>query len=332
MKRSWLGHAKRWIKRKPSVEIHIPISPTPAFFNMVQCLALSLRKVGGFCADSPIILTVGDSVIDPTIERSYPWLGPLGVEIRWVPEPFFREHSYSATGAARLMHDFRSDVVLLLDADILVAGNLDDLIRRTFREQHVAGMIAPASPLQFFEPPTTWQALYDYCGINRQAEVCHEHPGWPYYRSGDSAYRLSTVYFNYGVICAPSSMVRQISETYFDYLLKLRKLTDSDLVAQIALTMAIVNRDLPTRTLPVRYNFPNHPYLEALHGGEMAQARLLHLKERHQFDKFQVFADLDDVRAMTKREDLRGINEQARRVLQAIEPELVDSPVSLVAA
>jgi hypothetical protein len=332
MVRSWFSPTRRWGSRKPSVEIHIPISPTPAFFNMVQCLALSIRKFGGMCRDAPIILTVGDSVIDPTIEARYRWLGPLGVELRWVPEPFFREYSYYATGATRLMHDFRSDLVLLLDADILVADQFDELIRRTHRERHVAGMIGPASPLQFFDPPTTWPAIYGHCGVEQPASLPHEHPGWPYYRSGDVAYRYGPAYFNYGVICAPSAMITQISQSYFSYMLKLRELTGSDLIGQIALTMAIDHLGLPTRALPVRYNFPNHPFMEALHGGEIARAKLLHLKETHQFEKFDLFADLANVRATTRRNDLRGINELARRVLQAIEPDLIDPSPALVAA
>jgi hypothetical protein len=328
---SFLSRARRLIVRRPSVEIHIPISPTPAFFNRVQCLARSLRTFGGICRESPIVLTVGDSTIDPTLEERYPWLGPLGVELRWVPEANFREHSYFATGAARLRYEFRSDLVLLLDADILVASPFDELIRRTFRDGHVAGMIAPASPLQFIDPPTTWEAIYRHCGITKAPEIRHEHPGWPYYRSDDPAYQFGPAYFNYGVICAPSEMIRRIGETYFSDLQRLRALSPSDLMAQVALTTSIVRLGLPYRALPVRYNFPNHPLLEALHGSEIRHAKLLHLKENHQFNRFAVFADLANVRSTIRRTNLRGINEKARRVLEAIEPDLV-GPIALPVA
>ena len=332
MSQPFLARAKRAVFRKPSVEVHIPISPTPVFFNMVQCLALSLRMNGGICRDSPIILTVGDSTIDPDLEGQYPWLGPLGVELRWVPEDFFREHSYYATGATRLMHDFQSDLVLMLDADILVASKFDEMIRRTFREGHVAGVIAPASPLPFFDPAPTWPDIYRHCGIRRGPDLAHEHIGWPYYKSGEEAHRLAPAYFNYGVICAPSAAVRKISETYFADLLKLRELPPNGLIAQIALTTSIVKHRIPHRALPPRYNFPNHPMLEALHGREMALAKLLHLKEDHQFEKFGLFTSLTSVRATIRRTDLRGINEQARRILQAIEPYLVGPVPAQVAA
>jgi hypothetical protein len=333
MSQSFLARAKRAVVRKPSVEVHIPISPTPAFFNMVQCLALSIRKFGGICRDSPIILTVGDSTIDRTLEARYPWLGPLGVELRWVPEAFFREHSYYATGATRLWHDFRSDLVLLLDADILVASPFDEMIRQTFREGHVAGVIGPASPIQFFTPEPTWEAIYRHCGIEQAPDLCHEHTGWPYYFSSDEAYRFSpAAYFNYGVICAPSSLVTQIGKTYFSDLVRIRDFPPNGLISQIALTTSIVRLGLPTRALPMQYNFPNHPLIEALHGAELPLAKFLHLKDVHQFEKFELFGDLANVRAAIRRSDLRGVNEMARRVFQAIEPDLVDPVPSLVAA
>jgi hypothetical protein len=332
MSRSFLTRARRSIVRKPTVEIHIPISPTPVFFNMVQCLALSLRANGGIGRDAPIILTVGDATIDPTIERAYPWLGPLGIELRWVSEPFFREHSFHATGATRLWHDFGSDVILLLDADILIARPFDDLIRRVFREGHVAGVIGPASPLQFFDPPHSWHEIYRHCGLDQTPDLRFEHPGWPYYFSSDEVYRRSPAYFNYGVICAPASFIRRIAATYFSDLLKLRELTPNLLITQIALTTSIIRAGLPQRALPVRYNFPNHPMLEALHGAEIPLATFLHLKEKHQFKKFDLFDDLANVHATIRRTDLRGINERARQVLQAIEPDLVDPAPGSIAA
>jgi hypothetical protein len=332
MSRGFLARAARSLRSKPTVEIHIPISPTPTFFNMVQCLSRSLRKLGGAFRDAPIVLTVGGSTIDPGLEARYPWLGPLGVEVRWVPEAFFREHSIYATGATRFEHDYRSDVVLFLDADILVAGPIDEMVLDVHRRQQIAGMIAPASPLQFLDPPMTWQAIYDHCGIGRAPDLCHEHPGWPYYRSGDEAYRLCPAYFNYGVICAPARLLKRIGESYFSYLLRLRELTDCELIAQLALTMPIVKHNLPYRPLRVRYNFPNHPMLEALHGAELPHAKLLHMKEDHQFQKFDLFADLASIRAAIRRTDLRGINEIARRVLQAIEPRLIEACPPAVAA
>jgi hypothetical protein len=328
----FIGRAWRWASRTPSVEIHIAIRPTPTSFNMVQCLALSVRRSGGICRDSPIVLTVGDDRIDPSIEARYPWLGPLGVELRRVPEPFFRQYPSYATGATRLAHDFRSDVVLLLDPAVLVARRLDGLIRGAHRRGHVAGMLAPASPLQFFDARVTWSDLYRHCEMDRPPDPRHEHPGWPHYHSEDRDHRYCPIYFNYGVICAPAEAIRKISEVYFPYILRLGQLTHNPIIAQVALAMAIEKLRLPTRLLPARYNFPNHPALEAMHAREVGRAKILNLKESHQFEEFGLFDDLANVRAAIRRDDLSGINELARRVLSKIEPDLVDSRPRAVAA
>ena len=306
----------------PTLEIHIPISPTPLFFNMVRCLTLSLRHFGGRYKNAPVIATVGDAAIDREIVHRYPWLAPMSVELRWVPEELFRAYSYHATVNARFDHDYRSDVVLFLDADILVADPFDELVHEVHSEQKIAGMIAPASPLQFFSKPTTWHDLYRHCGLEMEPDLRCEHTGWPYYFSGDLAFRYCPIYFNYGVVCAPAKIMKQVGEVYFQYVLKLRELTNDFLVTQMALTLAIARLSLPAKTLPVRYNFPNHPMLEALHGAEMPRAKFLHLKEDHQIQKFKLFGDLGQLKQVIRREDLRGINRIAQRVLASIEPQL----------
>ncbi len=318
MSRRLLARAARSLRARPSLEVHIPISPTPTFFNMVHCLTLSLRRFGGAYRDAPIVLTAGDETIDPGLADRYPWLDRLGVDLRWVPEAAFREHSYYATGAARFHHDYRSDVVLFLDADILVAAPFDELIRDVHRHQHFAGMIAQASPLQ---PPTTWQDLFDGCGVGLRAELTQEHVGFPYYRGGEEL-RHCPPYFNYGVVCAPAAIMRRIGGPYFEDLLRLLALTGNDLAAQAALTTAIVRLGIPWKPLPVRYNFPNHPAIEALHAPELRRAKFLHLKDEHQISKDHVFADPANIRDAVRRTDLRGVNEIARRVLEAIEPDL----------
>jgi len=65
---------------------------------------------------------------------------------------------------------------------------------------------------------------------------------------------------------------------------------------------------------------------EALHGPEQPMAKFLHLKETHPFEKFDLFADLANLRATVRRTDLRGISERTRWVFEVIESRL-DDPV-----
>lgn len=104
-----------------------------------------------------------------------------------------------------------------------------------------------------------------------------------------------------------------------------------DLNAQIALTLAIMKLAVPTKILPVHYSFPNHPMLETLHGPELPLARFLPLKENHQFHKSQLFADVGNIRAALRRTDLRGVNRFAQGIFQAIESDLIDDELNMVA-
>ena len=57
-----------------------------------------------------------------------PWLAANGIELRWVPADEFAAFGPRAAVDLRLKHPYRSDVVLLLDADTLIRRPLDDLI------------------------------------------------------------------------------------------------------------------------------------------------------------------------------------------------------------
>ena len=39
--------------RRPTLEIHVPISPTPAFLYQLRCLTHSLRHFGGVYGSGP---------------------------------------------------------------------------------------------------------------------------------------------------------------------------------------------------------------------------------------------------------------------------------------
>jgi hypothetical protein len=310
----------------PSLEIHIPISPTPSFLNMVRCLIHSLRRFGGAYRQAPVILTVGDEQIDKNLGKRHPWLQRNGIEVRWVPEPLFRELKYHATGGECLRYKFNADVVLLLDADILVAAPFDELIEEVYRDRVVAGVIAHQSPFQFFPKKLTWQDLYDRCGLG-DAQLRHQYTGWPSMGSGDEFCRRCPPYFNYGVICAPSEIMSAIGQVVYPLWYKVNEAVQSDFNAQLALSLAITKLRVPYHCLPMRYNFANVPEIESLHTSELSQVRFVHLLAGHAkcpVHKAKLFADFREVQAFIQRSDLSFVNEVARKVLAAICPGILE--------
>jgi hypothetical protein len=250
-----------------------------------------------------------------------PWLAANGIELRWVPAADFQAMGIFATGAARLKHDFRSDVVLLLDADTLIRRPLDDLIEGVFRAQVVAGTIATVSPFPHGKLDNAdWVELYALFGLP-EPRLDHEHPGWGYLVS-DPRLRYCPPYFNYGVVAAPSEMLTRIGRASEVFVARLREVTASGFDAQIAFTLAMSQLQVPVNVLPLRYNYVNHPDFEALNSRELEHAIVLHLLWERQFSREETFSSLEGLEAFVARPDLRLTNQLGQEVLRAILPAL----------
>ncbi|MEA2552908.1 MAG: hypothetical protein QOJ65_1084 [Fimbriimonadaceae bacterium] len=303
---------------RPSLEIHIPISPTPKFLRMARCLVASLRHFGGEYSQTPVILTIGDTTLaDDRVRRDNPWLDAWKVDTRWVPLDLFARESYYATANERFTYEFKSDMVLMLDADMLVARPFDDLVSELHVEQKTGGVIAYASP---FQDASKWQRLFDLCGLGLVKPI-HEHPGWPYLYPERARY--CPPYFNLGFLLMPRQHASAIGRVIYDSMHKAANIEETIYKCQLAFGLAVTSLDLPYECLPLRYNFANNRDLEALHGAEQAYACILHLIWNHQgVWKESLYGEPDGIQKLLERDDLAGINKQAQEVLRHIWPDI----------
>ena len=313
---SMSSNVVRYFLKKPSLEIHIPISPTPLFLNMTHYLVCSLRRFGGAYKNARVVLTIGDAEIDNGVAESRPWMRKHGIEVRWLPKERIARDSWYATAVERFRHEFSSDMVLMLDADILISRPFEELVFDCHRNQYFAGLIAHIPP---FSDPGLWQHIYHAAGLG-EVSFTHEHTGWGY-MFNDERTRFCPPYFNLGVLCAPSKIMRSIGKDIYDLMHCVDSVAETAYRCQIALSLAVTKQAIPYRCLPMRYNFPNDVFLEALHGHELPHAALLHLLRDHQhIYKTRLFDDRNHVEEMLARKDLRGINAIAQRVLREIHP------------
>ena len=313
----------------PSLEIHVPISPTPHFFNMVRCLAGSLRRFGGAYRNAPLIVTVGDEEIDEGLEFRWPWLREQGVELRWVPPDLYRRESWFATGLERFRYDFGSDVVLMLDADVLIRDSFGGMVCRVDRDQALAGLIAHTTP---FYRDELWQLegeicqeLYDRCGLG-PVSLSYEYTAWKLTRQGENIHscRHCPPYFNFGVLSAPGRVMNQIGEVIYELTHQVNGVLETDFRCQLALSLAVVQLDLPYWTLPLRYNFPTGQGLETVYPEEAEAVKIIHLLGRRELEKRTIYSDRRSVEKTVKRADLSGVDETARRVLASVVDDLAD--------
>ena len=187
-----------------------------------------------------------------------PWLAANGIELRWAPAAEYATIGYFSTVAHRLRHRFPSDVVLLLDADTLIRRPLDQLIERVYIEQVLAGCIAHITPLptgKLGQP--SWAELFAACGLG-EPRLEFEHTGWGYFFS-EERYRYCPAYFNFGVIAAPSAVLARIGPAFETHLFHLRRVMESYFDAQLALTLAIAELEIPVRSLPAALQHGEQP-------------------------------------------------------------------------
>jgi hypothetical protein len=284
---------------------------------MAHYLTRSLRVHGGHHRDAPIILTVGDDRCDPELERRNPWMAANGVEVRWVEEDLFASESYYATACERFRYDFSSDVVLTLDADVLINGPLDELVNEAHGTRSICGVIAHVPP---FARREQWQRVYDASGLGELATPC-EHTGWGYMFS-DESMRYCPPYFNLGVLAAPASVMRTVGSEIYQLMSAVDSVERTMYRVQVAVSLAVTRFGLPYRTLPFRWNFANDPLLEALHADQLADVRIIHLLRKHQIYKNELFESLDNVEAMLARTDLRVINALAQKLIGELHPHI----------
>jgi hypothetical protein len=321
----------RLVKRRPTLEIHVPMSPTLSFLYQLRCLTHSLRQFGGAYRDAPVIASVGAARVDEGLAERMPWLAANGIELRWVPESEFAALRLRAAVAARYKQDFRSDMVLFLDADTLIRRPLDDLIEAAYHHQTVCGVIAHITPLVHgrLEDPD-WARLFAICGLPAP-RLDYEHTGWGYMFK-DDRYRFCPAYFNAGVVVAPAALVTAIAPVYYDHLTRLLAGMASDFDAQLAIATSIFQVGAPVRALPFRFNMATHPLLEALHYNEIDHAVILHLLGEHQLRRVETFESLASLEGFLARTDLRVVSRMAQEVIQAIFPALKAEERRVIAA
>ncbi len=271
---------------------------------------------------APVIATVGGDPLDAGLADRMPWLAASGIELRWVPAAMYSEMNMYATGCVRLQQEFRSDVVLLLDADTLIRRPFDEVVERVFREQVLAGVIAHSTPLLHgrLDQPD-WAQLFSLCGLP-EPRLEHEHTGWGYFFS-DARYRYCPPYFNYGVIAAPVRTITQIGGVVERHLKRLREMMNSYFDGQLAFTMSIAELGIRVLPLPMRYNMANKARIEAIHHREIDEAVILHLLSEQRLRRVETFASLENIEAFLTRTDLRVTSQMAQEVIRSIFPALV---------
>ncbi|HLK12699.1 MAG TPA: glycosyltransferase family A protein [Candidatus Binatia bacterium] len=308
---------------RPTLEIHLPISPTPNFFTMVRYFAASLQLVGGPLADSPIIVTVGAD--QEPVDLTFPWANRYPIEWVWVDRTLFRRHGYYATALERFRRPFRAPMVMIADADTFFAGRFDDIVASLHRKPAFAGLIAHMSPFTGLASRTSvqwWEELFRAADLPPPSLEC-EHTGWGAFGS-DPSDRHCPPYFNLGVLLAPAAYVTRIGERIYEEMRHVDSVLETGYRCQLALTLTIERLRIPWQALPMRYNFPNDEQIAARYPQELRDVRLFHYLRVGPVDKRRDFDSENSVAALLRRRDLSGVNVVMQERLARVHASMSD--------
>lgn len=312
---SWFKRLFR--SRPPRLEIHLPISPTPFFFNRVHYFAASLRLNGGSLADSRIIVTIGDAGEPFDVAAAQPWSRHYPIEWRWLARDVFVEHSYFATRLQRFCYDYQADAVLLLDADVLVAAPFADLITRVVSEQKLLGVPANASPLR---NGFTWERLFERAGLGAVPyEAEHSGFGCIFH---DAEKKQTPPYFNFGVLPVPTALARRIGENIYAELDIVRTLEDF-YRGQMSTTLAIVRQGIPWGTMPFKYNFVNDERYLPRYEDDFNDLRLMHFLSNGTIHKDRTFDSVASVEQVLAGEYANRVDRRFVEILRPVHEQVL---------
>jgi hypothetical protein len=276
-------------------EIHVPISPTPQFFNQIRLLAASIRRFGGPLRNSRIVVTVGAEERTDLVSQ-VPWSRDYGVEWRWLDPELFARHNYWATALERFRQPFESKYVLFLDADVLPVGPPELTTSPVTETGGIAGLIAFSPP--FETPYEGWAELTRAAGLGEPPLVAR-YSGWGV-MDWDLERQYAPPYFNLGVLFCSSDAARALSTRLYEEMAIVDGVRDTVYRCQIALTLAILRLGIPWYELPMRLNFPNYIGFWRAYSAEAARLQLMHCIFQDEINRSD-FVDDDALRAAVAR-------------------------------
>jgi hypothetical protein len=294
-------------------EIHVPISPTPSFFNQIRLMAASFRRYGGPLRNSRIVVTVGAEEQTDLAGR-LPWSRDCDVEWRWLDPTLFARHNYWGTAVERFRQPFESEYVLFLDADVLAVSPPELTTSPVTETGGIAGLIAHVAP--FENPLQGWTELTAAAGLGPPPFVAR-HSGWglmDYSFEG----RYAPPYFNLGVLFCSRDTARAVAARLYEEMEIVDGVRDTVYRCQIALTLAIIRLGIPWHELPLRLNFPNDLLFWRGHQAEAARIQLMHYLREDEINRTSDFASDDALRAAVARPVENPLNHLLQERIRAL--------------
>ena len=291
-------------------------SATDAFFSQIAFFRLCLNALGGVYSDARVVAVFGDHEVEMLPGRWRRYFD--GIEVEWdssSPKDYENMDKYAGRHYRRFeLVRADADLAILCDADVAVLKPFDKLIGDLTSRPAIAGVIAHFH-FTWDDPDTDWGRRgdpdTDWSEISRS--ILGKDIEMPYQYSlmeGDPD--RCPFYINYGVFIGTPDLLREFHRSAIQLEPKVFQTTKSWFSAQITVPLVCAALELPTRSLPMRYNFPNDDLADTMYPEEMEDIRFLHYLRTHEFDRHQIFSDERYFDEFMNRK-MKGSNEIFRR-------------------
>ena len=263
-------------------------SATDAFFSQIAFFRLCLNALGGVYSNARVVAVFGDHEVEMLPNR---WRSHFdGIEVEWdSSSPGYDENCGSYAGRHYRRFELvrtDADLAILCDADVACVKPFDDLIGDLTASPALAGVIA-YTPLKIarFSRDMVWPQLSKVL-IGREMETPYRYSLYDRDDVGGCPF-----FVNYGVFMGTPDLLREFHRRAVQLQSKVYGMTESWHACQITVPLVCADLQLPTRSLPMRYNWPNDERPERIHPEEMEHIRFLHYMKTHEFDRHEVFSD-----------------------------------------
>ena len=265
---------------------------TDAFLSQIAVRRLMLDSLGGDYASARLVLCVGGSERAPLPMR---WQQHFErIEVVWAEGNEYRLHGDLAqSNLVYQLIDDLADISFVCDADTLLLRPLpSDFINTMTRHPALTGCIAhyPPPMIDFRSRPpqviSSARELWEILGqktLGRRIDL-------PFHYTLQEEPEACPFYINLGFFAGTPSLFREYYPMYSALIPRVKEVLHNDFYEQIALTLAIESLTLPTRTLPIRFNFPNDPKADALYPDDAAGILNIHYLRTNAFDRHQIFS------------------------------------------
>jgi hypothetical protein len=234
----------------------------PPWFSRVQNLVLSIREFGGGHATDPIVV----NMVEDAEDRFAQWLERAGATVR-VVDPVHPVYRY--TNKLRMLEmtaDLDYDVLVGLDCDVVVLGDVGDFLSTTA----IGAKPADRDMLTGRE----WRLVFEAAKVPVPARSIVTTS------FGQRTYS----YVNSGVLLVPRDLCAPLRALWSRFELRLRDVYDRDAGLslrrkyhdQLALACALEAGGMPLRSLPVSMNLPTHVAVHPAFLHQLEDVRVVH--------------------------------------------------------